>query len=84
MEKDKKSLGKKLIGFIQKIAIEIPRQISKKLGSIDNDCFAEGKKGTVIRELNTSTKGILDEIIKKANEEFRACLSNSSTIQKFS
>ena len=57
-------------GFIQKIAVEIPRQISKKLGSIDNDCFAEGKKGTVIRELNTSTKGILDEIIKKANEEF--------------
>ena len=57
-------------GFIQKIALEIPRQISKQLGSIDDDCFAEGKKSTVIRELNTSTKGILDEIIKKANEEF--------------
>lgn len=57
-------------GFIKKIALEIPRQISKKLGSIDNDCFAEGKKSTVIGELNTSTKEILYEISKKAHEEF--------------
>ena len=57
-------------GFIQKIAYEIPKQISSKLGSIDNSCFAAGKKNSVIKELNNSTKGILDEIIKKANEEF--------------
>ena len=57
-------------GFLQKIATEVPRQITSKMASIDNDCFAEGKKNTVIKELNESTKNILNEIVKKANEEY--------------
>ena len=40
------------------------------MADIDNNCFALGKKATVINELNESTKDILNGIIKKANEEY--------------
>lgn len=57
-------------GFLQKIAIEVPRQITRKMAEIDDNNFAAGKKNTVIKELNTSTKNIINEIVKKANEEY--------------
>lgn len=56
--------------FLQKIAAEVPKQITRKMTEINDSCFADGKKNTVIRELNTSTKNILNEIIKKANEDY--------------
>ena len=56
--------------FINKIASEIPYQISQRINSVDDNCFANGKKKIVIRELNESTKEILNEVIKKANQEF--------------
>lgn len=56
--------------FLQTIASEVPLQITRKMTDIDNNFFAPGKKATVIDELNESTKDILNEIIKKANEEY--------------
>lgn len=56
--------------FINKIASEIPYQISQRINSVDDNCFANGKKEIVIRELNESTKEILNEVVKKANQEF--------------
>lgn len=56
--------------FLQTIASEVPLQITRKMADIDNNCFALGKKATVINELNESTKDILNGIIKKANEEY--------------
>ncbi len=56
--------------FLQTIESEVPLQITRKLTDIDSNCFASDKKDTVISELTESTKDILNEIIKKANEEY--------------
>lgn len=56
--------------FLQTIESEVPLQITRKLADIDSNCFASDKKDTVISELTESTKDILNEIIKKANEEY--------------
>ena len=68
-------------GFLQKIATEVPRQIIRKMADIDNNNFADGKKNAVIKELNTSTKNIINEIVKKANEEYmQPILQSVSTL----
>lgn len=68
-------------GFINQIAYEVPSQITNRLATIDDACFAEGKKETVIQELTDSTKSIVEQIIKKANEDFmRPILHSVATL----
>lgn len=64
-------------GFIEKLASDIPKEINKSISSMDNSWFANGQKTNVIKNLYNSTKNIIDEIIKKAHNEFMGPILHS-------
>ena len=57
-------------GVIQDMANEIPRQIDKKIQSLNDSLFSEGNKGLVQKEISGTTPNIIQQIAQKANEKY--------------
>jgi hypothetical protein len=55
---------------IQDMANEIPRQIDKKIQSLNDSLFSEGNKGLVQKEISGTTPNIIQQIAQKANEKY--------------
>lgn len=57
-------------GFITALADEIPKQIHNIFQGIADESFAEGKKQEVFGQLANATPNIINQIIKKAQEQY--------------
>ena len=56
--------------FINDLAMEIPKQLDDCLNSIDENCFAEGKKNTVHTQLSNVTEKIIQHMAETAGNNY--------------
>lgn len=56
--------------FIQEMSMEIPKQINRRIRTLDDSLFAAGKKDVIQRELSGTTPAIIQQIASKAHQNY--------------
>ena len=63
--------------FISDIGKELPKQIQTGVDEIDSSFFAENKQQLVKQELSRITSNIIEQIVKKAQEQYLLPITQS-------